>query len=86
MKNKTFVFFAIGMALIFASCTEKEEVAILDSLRDASIILTPEEYASVAYSGDNELSESNVIDIAQRFVHRIHSGWRESRNSIGICG
>lgn len=80
MKNKTFVFFAIGMALIFASCTEKEEVAILDSLRDASIILTPEEYASVAYSGDNELSESNVIDIAQRFVHRI------SRNTKSVDG
>ena len=47
----------------------------------SSIILTPEEYASVAYSGNNELSETEVTDIAQLFIRRIS---RDTKSADGI--
>lgn len=82
MIKKSFVFLAVGIALVFTSCEENEATPIGNYLRETpSIILTPEEYASVAYSGDNELSETEVTDIAQLFIRRIS---RDTKSTDGI--
>lgn len=82
MIKKSFVFLAVGIALVFTSCEENEATPIGNYLRETpSIILTPEEYASVAYSGNNELSETEVTDIAQLFIRRIS---RNTKSADGI--
>lgn len=58
--------------MVLVSCEEKGVTVIGNYLRETpSIILTPEEYANVAYSGNNELSETEVTDITQQFIRRI---------------
>lgn len=72
----------MGVILVLVSCEEKGVTVIGNYLRETpSIILTPEEYASVAYSGNNELSETEVTDIAQLFIRRIS---RDTKSTDGI--
>jgi len=72
----------VGVSLVLVSCEEKGVTVIGNYLRETpSIILTPEEYANVAYSGNNELSETEVTDIAQQFIRRIS---RDTKSTDGI--
>lgn len=70
MDKKT-PFLLISVALVLASCGQQELQNVVggDELHKR-IELTPEEYASIAYSGDNDLSEEDIISITKDFVEQ----------------
>lgn len=67
MNKKTF-FLLISAVLVFASCGQQELQNVVggDELH-RPVELTPEEYASIAYSGDNNLVEEDIISIVKGF-------------------
>lgn len=78
MNKKTF-FLLISVVFVLASCGQQELQNVVggDELHKP-IELTPEEYASIAYSGDNNLSEEDVISITKDFVNK--SSTRNANN------
>lgn len=74
MNKKTF-FLLISVVFVLASCGQQELQNVVggDELHKP-IELTPEEYASIAYSGDNNLSEEDVISITKDFVNKSSTG------------
>lgn len=68
--KKVFIYALSIAAIAFASCKQQDmsEEVIGGGHLTNFIVLTPEEYASVAYSNDNELSMDEVLAITKSFV------------------
>lgn len=66
--NKKTTLLLISVAFALASCSQQELTSDGSDFPTKSIELTPEEYASIAYSGDNDLSEEDIISVAKDFV------------------
>ena len=66
MHKKNF-FLLIAVAFVLASCQQESQNVVGGDELHKPIELTPEEYASIAYSGDNDLSEEDIITIVKDF-------------------
>lgn len=66
MPKKNF-FLLIAVAFALASCQQESQNVVGGDELHKPIELTPEEYASIAYSGDNDLSEEDIITIVKDF-------------------
>lgn len=66
MPKKNF-FLLIAVAFALASCQQELQNVVGGDELQKPIELTPEEYASIAYSGDNDLSEEEIVSIVKDF-------------------
>ncbi|MCR2007287.1 C10 family peptidase [Bacteroides acidifaciens] len=68
---KKLIFLLITVAFTLASCNQQELSNIgVDNELQKPIELTPEEYASIAYNGDNNLSEKEILSIVKSFTEQ----------------
>lgn len=77
MNKKTF-FLLIATALALVSCQQELQNVVGGDELHRPIELTPEEYASIAYSGDNDLSEEEIVSIVKDFSK--HASTRSSND------
>lgn len=67
MNKKTF-YISILLTLFLSACTDTYEKDIANSnVQTRKLILTPEEYVSIAYDNPQELSENEIIEIINDF-------------------
>ncbi len=71
----------ITLASIFSSCNEAEISVTQDENHNTKIELTPEEYASIAYSKQDELSSTEVMNILNQFEIQIGKKAKSRSNS-----
>lgn len=68
MKGRIFPLILL-VAFIIASCTDSTYDDTGRNIKSNKVVLTPEEYTSIAYDNPRELSEKEIIDIVYDFQH-----------------
>lgn len=66
MKKYHF-FISIFIGLFIVSCRDEIYEEIIDNIGSTQILLTPEEYTSIAYDNPRELSQSEIFNIVDEF-------------------
>lgn len=66
MKTKSYLMIvSIILMLVFNSCSDMKDGVILQD--DESIVLSPDEYVSVAYDTPKTISTQQAVDIVRNF-------------------
>lgn len=82
-----FIFSFLSLSILFVTACSKENNEKDDitdrSLSDSEIVLSVEEYISIAYDDPKEISESEVIDIIDNFARQEYVLPKGQTKSIG---